>query len=585
MKFEQDKMDQRLRQIEQRYSQSLEELQRTRGDLDDAVSDRDSYKYQLSELQREHKRVSERVHTLSGNLDAVKQQLETVSVERDRLKSELSQLKTQHHNKQPNSCNKHVGEDPVINDLTETNAILREKIAALEEARQRERDHSPNKVTLSRESLGHQSSDESFGRRSKGRGRLSQSSISEDSLIQNAHSTTELANLDHSSANSQETSIHSSSVSPRRMLSASASNLSESMETQRMGNNDMTIQLRTRLTRLVREKETLIKEVSEVKRSQAEYESLNKTLQEEMQKMKDELSKSHVEQNATQEQIQMIIKQKGVMIEKSAASYEQSVQLQTKLLELQAEKAIFEKQRDVATKERDRVVTESFSLKKKLETIKSQRQKDAKELSAMRRQRDRALQELDETNKSFKDAKAEKDSLESQYHQLGLVLQLPTQNTDHSKALEPVHKAVEQLKSCESDYYMLLKKVFGSDSVDGVRVEEAMAKIEHLLQEKCSMLEEISGLQVSVRKQNEDRIFDLKQAMENLYMERDGLQSRNKTLSTRVGRLEAERDKLRQECERLDQQCQDMNATISSPTGIERLWRESQTPLWEQVSS
>ena len=556
LQFEKDKLDQTVHQLvdlKQRYSQTLDELKHTRNDLEDAVGDRDTYKYQLTELQREHKRINERFQSFSGKFDAIRRELENVTAERDRLKTELRSTRSGNRD-----------ESAVISGLKEDNALLREKIVVLEEKAAQHNDSSSVKITLSRESLGRHSSDESVGKKSKSRGLLSQSSIDEDSLT-SSHSTSisELASL----------AAHETTGQSRRNLSASATNLSESLDSSRQ---EVTTQLRARLSRLAKEKDSLSKELSDVQKSKADYESLSKSLQEELMRIKEELSKSHLEHNATQEQIQMIIKQKGVMIEKSAESYEQSVQLQTKLLELQAEKSILEKQRDVTTRERDRVVTDAISLKKKLETIKNQRQRDAKELATMRRQRDKALQELDETSKQLKDNKTGRENLEKQHHQLALLLQVDS-------VQQPLQVAVEQLKNRDQEYQLLLKKLFEAESVDGVKTEDAVTKIEHLRQEKSSLLEEIGGLQLSVRKQNEDRIFDLKQAMENLYMERDGLQSRNKTLSSRVGRLEAERDKLRQECDRLDQQCQDMNATLSSPTKIEELWRESQAPLWEQV--
>ena len=51
-----------------------------------------------------------------------------------------------------------------------------------------------------------------------------------------------------------------------------------------------------------------------------------------------------------------------------------------------------EQQRDIANKERERVINELVGLKKKLETIKVQRQKDAKDLSLMRHLKDKAVQ-------------------------------------------------------------------------------------------------------------------------------------------------------------------------------------------------
>ena len=60
--------------------------------------------------------------------------------------------------------------------------------------------------------------------------------------------------------------------------------------------------------------------------------------------------------------------------------------------ELQAEKQIMEQQRDIANTERERVITDCVGLKKKLEAMMLQRQKDAKDLSAMRHVKEKAFQ-------------------------------------------------------------------------------------------------------------------------------------------------------------------------------------------------
>lgn len=586
MQYEKEQLDQTLHRmqldLEKRYS---EELKHTRNDLDDAVSDRDSYKYQLNELQREHKRVGERLHALGGNYEALRQELDTVTQQRNRLRTEVGDLRKKLQTLQERESGLPEGEVDMENKrLKEINGQLREKLAAMEETRMRERDHSPVKSTLSRESLGHQSSDESMGKRSRGRSRLSQSSIDEDSLLPSGlHSTSisELTSLDHGSASSQENNGLYLSLPARRNLSASATNLSESPERGKRSSSDMAVQLQSHL---MKEREKLARELTEAHQSQSKLESHVKSLQDELEVVRAELSKSHLEQSATREELQMIIKQKGVMIEKSTASFEQSAQLQTQLMELQTEKTLLEKQRDAASRERDRVVADATSLKKKLEIIKGQRQKDAKELAAMRRLRDRALQEHEEALKAAKDMKAGKECLESRFRKLAISLRLPASNDQGRPPAEGVSQAVEQLRSQQDEYHLLLRKLFGHENMERVNAEDAVAKVEGLFHDKSSLLEEIEGLQRSVHKQNEERIFELKQAMENLYMERDGLQSRNKALNTKASRLESERDKLRQECERLDRQCQEMNATLSSPTRIGDLWRDSLCPLWEQVS-
>ena len=62
------------------------------------------------------------------------------------------------------------------------------------------------------------------------------------------------------------------------------------------------------------------------------------------------------------------------------------------------------------------------------------------------------------------------------------------------------------------------------------------------------------------------------------------MQQKNQMLGSRVSKLETEREKLRNECERLDRQCEEMNATLSSPGQISRLWKWSLAQQWQQVS-
>ena len=152
-----------------------------------------------------------------------------------------------------------------------------------------------------------------------------------------------------------------------------------------------------------------------------------------LQKARKEAAKKETELKEALEQIGMITREKGVAMRDNAVSYEQSIQKETQvpsvthtltsphtythtlthsishthshphprlpppppytqLRELQAEKQILEQQRDIANKERERVINDLVGLKKKLETIKSQRQKDAKDLSVMRHLKDKAVQ-------------------------------------------------------------------------------------------------------------------------------------------------------------------------------------------------
>lgn len=61
-------------------------------------------------------------------------------------------------------------------------------------------------------------------------------------------------------------------------------------------------------------------------------------------------------------------------------------------------------------------------------------------------------------------------------------------------------------------------------------------------------------------------------------MEQDSLQGKNRSLMSRIGKLETERGKLRQECDRLDSLCQELNASRSFTPSPESIpWGEVRT--------
>lgn len=541
LQYEKEQLEQTVQRLhidmEQRYSHSMEELDRTRSDLDEAVRDRDNFKYQLNDLQREHKRISDRLHS--------------VTEQWNRMRSEVKKMPREMAENSHNSTDS----ESEMKRLTELNAQLRERIAALEEEQK---------------SLARHSSEESVGRKNKGKRFLfSQSSTEEDS-----------PSGPHSVSISELTTLGTKEGNTKRNLSASASNLTESNGKRAQ---DISGQFHSRLTQLVKEREKLSRELMEVHKTRASLEQRVKESEEEAAKLKSELSNSKLQQKAVHEEMQLIMRQKGVIVEKSTASYEQSVQLQTKLIELQAEKIILEKHRDVANKERDRVVTEVISLKKKLEAIKNQRHKDAKELATMRRQKDKALQELEESHKTINEFKVNKDGLEVHYKKLASSLKVAFTGEPNKALLKELNDSVEELKKTEHTYQLILHKMYGRNHTERVSSNDVITKLDALFQEKSSLLVEIDGLQHSVHKQNEDRIFELKQALENIHMERDGLQSRNRTLSGRVNQLEAEREKLRLECERLDRQCQEQNASLSGASHFTQLNKNLMNQQWEQV--
>ena len=64
-------------------------------DLECAVQDRDSYKYKVTELQRENQRLTEKIRSLAPTYDSSKKELDNIIDQRDRLASNLAELKTE----------------------------------------------------------------------------------------------------------------------------------------------------------------------------------------------------------------------------------------------------------------------------------------------------------------------------------------------------------------------------------------------------------------------------------------------------------------------------------------------------------
>ncbi len=61
-------------------------------DLEHAVQDRDDLKYQVSELQRENERYSDKIKSLSPNVNASQRDMETFLKQKDELINTVSEL-------------------------------------------------------------------------------------------------------------------------------------------------------------------------------------------------------------------------------------------------------------------------------------------------------------------------------------------------------------------------------------------------------------------------------------------------------------------------------------------------------------
>ena len=191
------------------------------------------------------------------------------------------------------------------------------------------------------------------------------------------------------------------------------------------------------------------------------------------------------------------------------------------------------------------MTNDSIALKRKLETIKTQRQKDAKDLSAMRHLKDKAVAEMGELRKSVEDLQKGKEGLEEELarvqevvHRALLKLPAGLRAKGASSLSQDLNMVLERLNSIENEKKVINKKLFGPDSVDQSHsLGDLLHKIESLFQERDNLVLEIEALQQSSSKLNEDRIFELKQRIEDLLMDRDSFSTQNRSLKREVSSL------------------------------------------------
>ncbi len=203
-----------------------------------------------------------------------------------------------------------------------------------------------------------------------------------------------------------EIRLRSGSMESKKTLSSSASNLTVIGLPERSSTHshlgEVTRKLRAQLSRCERsleeanrEKESTAKQLAKVEQERMDVSSQLHSVERELESTKQELAKSQVQLKGAQGQIEAVMKAKGVAMKDNAVSYQQSIQQETRLRELQAENELLEQKRDIANKEREKMIVEVVALRRKLDTIKTQRQKDAKDLSAMRHLKDRAVQGME----------------------------------------------------------------------------------------------------------------------------------------------------------------------------------------------
>ncbi len=256
--------------------------------------------------------------------------------------------------------------------------------------------------------------------------------------------------------------------------------------------NEVNSKLRLRLSRCEktleetkREKLSVSSQLAKVEQERMDLNSQLHAMERELEMSRQELAKTTSQSKAAQNQIESLVKAKGVAMKDNAVSYQQSIQQETRVRELQAENELLEQKRVIAKKEREKVISEVVGLRRKLDTIKTQRQKDAKELSGMRHLKDKAVQSLEKHRASMEELQRSKKSLgeelaklqQSISHASGVTSQRPKASasssamslatggqTDGGSASQGLQTILERLRVVENEKNVICKKLFGAES-------------------------------------------------------------------------------------------------------------------------
>jgi chromosome segregation ATPase len=610
-KRENDKLSERLSCLGPNYDTSKREIE-------SVIAQRDKLRKLVDVRDRELRLAQEKLVSVAGSAGKDPQR-EKSTAEVSELKSELSRLRQERQSVAKER-------DRLADENGELQAKLERmeaRVHNLEMECQRLCDSSPVRG-LGRMGAMRGSSEDLLTIRSRAyRGSLPFKKFSPGSADEDSdRSLQDLTSLNHSGDLSFA----------KKKLSSSTSNLTMSsdggLERIPVRAAEANARLRPRLVRsdqtlndLQKDNDTLKSKVAQLDKERVEMEMQMKRLKRELQTAQLEMNKTASQYKEAQNQIEMLGKEKGVAMRDNAVSYQQSIQLESKLKELEAERQIILQQRDIANKEREKFVMESVSHKKKLEQIKGQRQKDAKELVTMKHMKDRAVSEMTELRRQNKELQEKLAGMEeemgriresvsqtsmklgaSSLHESTTSVSSRTRQSQQSSSASAVKRSpslsqdlkslMERLKVADSERNLLHKKLFGAEAQEPGHqpsMADVLHKVESLFQERDGLVLEIEALQTSSNKLNEDRIFDLKQRIEDLMMERDTLNAHSKqqkkelsSLSAQLINTEQERDKLSIEINRLGMQCQQLKSTQERLVTEHSKTLERVNELWKQ---
>ena len=291
---------------------------------------------------------------------------------------------------------------------------------------------------------------------------------------------------------------------------------------------------------------------------------------------------------SAKEQIKHVMREKGVALRESTATFEESVQLQSRIVELSAEKDCAVEQRKIATKEKERVITESVSLKNKLEAIMLQRQKDAKELGNMRRSKEQAYQELTEIKKYYRELKEK--TKQSEY-ELTLVAeticsQLNIEKKGNVSSL--LHRYIEQVQLEKESF---LSRLFNGQKHSNITLGDACARLDVVMHERNCLATELERTQRNEK--DKDKIAKLNDQVNGLTFERDNLQEQLDKMNSKIARHNAELKRCGTQIQQLQKEKNELQMSHAEVVEqhaktlerVDEMWKHRSRPQirWDEV--
>lgn len=219
-----------------------------------------------------------------------------------------------------------------------------------------------------------------------------QGSVDEDAPLSsdNPHSLSDLAALTRSDSSHLPAEPHPLGLSfeAKRKLSSSTSDLRHS-EGSRL--RAKLSQYERSLEDLRRDNAALSEQAGKREAEQRKLEERVRVVTEELEGCRADLEKAREAAAATQDQVDTLKAEKEVAMRDNAESYKQVLVNSTQLKEVLAEKELLVRHQKMADHELEKMASDNVAMKRKLDTIKKQRQQDATDLSTMRVLKDKVL--------------------------------------------------------------------------------------------------------------------------------------------------------------------------------------------------